>query len=388
MLNLPLPWKRGADDGDEEPPPPGGPRPVRRRGGRNRRVGVRSGDTVAIARTRRILESRRQRIAIVVGAVLLLAIAGVVAAGIYQEYIRPPRVMAGDIRGVRFTMGDLVERIRVLQGINRYQGGQVDLSRDPFDQLTKLLHAEILRQAAPGLQINVTDDDIEQTIRSIFRPQAETGQEVNDEQLDAEYGNNYVGFLDQVNLSDEAYRRIVEEQLQENRLFQVMLVSLPEEAPHVEAQAIVLGANSPADPVAVRERLQLGEDFASVSREISGSDGYIGWVPEGAITEFNRHLFGEDGEPPLLGPGDVSSSIFMQDNIVLLQAIGEPETREIEPAMQFQLAAAGVERWKDDQLSQGADDGWVKMNFRSSLYEWVTQQVRLTRPRVTPVPQQ
>ena len=387
MLNLPLPWKRGANDGDEEPPP-GGPRPVRRRGGRNRRVGVRSGDTVAIARTRRILESRRQRIAIVVGAVLLLAIAGVVVAGIYQEYIRPPRVMAGEIRGVRFTMGDLVERIRVLQGINRYQGGQVDLSRDPFDQLTKLLHAEILRQAAPGLQINVTDDDIERTIRSIFRPQAEPGQEVNDEQLDAEYENNYVGFLDQVNLSNGAYRRIVEEQLQESRLFQVMLVSLPEEAPHVEAQAIVLGANSPADPTAVRERLQLGEDFASVSREISGSDGYIGWVPEGAITEFNRHLFGEDGEPPLLGPGDVSSSIFMQDNIVLLQAIGEPETREIEPAMQFQLAAAGVERWKVDQLSQGADDGWVKMNFRSSLYEWVTQQVRLTRPRVTPVPQQ
>ena len=183
---------------------------------------------------------------------------------------------------------------------------------------------------------------------------------MTDEQLDAEGDNNYVGFLTQVNLSDAAYRRIVEEQLQESGLFQVMLASLPEAAPHVEAQIIVLGANSDADPVAVRERLQLGEDFASVSREISGSDGYIGWVPEGAITEFNRHLFGEDGEPPLLGPGDISSSIFVQDNIVLLQAIGEPETREIEPAMQFQLAAARVEKWKADQLSQGSDDGWVK----------------------------
>ena len=65
-------------------------------------------------------------------------IVGVVMAGVYQAFILPPRVMAGEVRGVRFSMGDLVERIRVLQGIDRYQGGQVDLSTIPFQLLTDL----------------------------------------------------------------------------------------------------------------------------------------------------------------------------------------------------------------------------------------------------------
>ena len=348
------------------------------------------------ARARRSAERRRQRIAIVVGAVLILIIVGVVMAGVYRAYILPPRVMAGEVRGVRFSMGDLVERIRVLQGIDRYQGGQVDLSTIPFQLLTDLLHAEILRQAAPGLGINVTDEQIEEAIRSSFRPEPQPGQEVDESQLDAEYQNAYTGFLTQVNLSDDGYRRIVEEQLQQRELFARMLAALPAEAPQVELQAIPIGIDSSAAPEAVKERLELGEPFAEVSRELSGRDGYIGWVPQGAFPEFDRYLFGEEridesgqtvNRPALLEPGDVSDPIYVEQTIFLIQPIGAVETREIEPAMQFQMAGARVDEWKDDQLAQGSDAGWVKINFDSNRYAWVTEQVRLTRPRVTPEPQ-
>ena len=403
MLNLSLPWKRSAPVEDETPEP-AGRRPARRRGGRSRRVGSGSGEAVAAARSRRGMESRRQRIAIGVGAVLILAIVAVVLVGVYQQFIHPPRVMAGEVRGVRFTMGDLVERIRVLQGINRYQGGQVDFSRIPFQLLTDLLHAEILRQAAPGLGINITDEQIDESIRSQFRPRAEPGQEVDETQLDAEFDNTYKNFLTQVNLTDDAFRRIVEERLQQTELFARMLASLPEEAPQVELQAVVMGLESPAAPEAVRERLALGQDFGAVSREISGSDGYVGWVPEGAFPEFDRYLFGEVCEadddsadcvetdsgrrkPPLLEPGDVSPPIYEDESIFIIQAIGDTETRELEPAMQFQMASALVDQWKDDQLKQGSDEGWIKINFDSNRYAWVTEQVRLTRPRVTPEPQ-
>lgn len=405
MLNLPLPWKRSADTAAAEPPAPSERRQVRPPRRRNRRVGVGRGDAAAAARTRRRTETRRQRIAVAVGAVLILVIVGVVMVGVYQQFILPPRVMAGEVRGVRFTMGDLVERIRVLQGINRYQGGRVDFSRIPFQLLTNLLHAEILRQAAPGLGINVTDEQVEEAIRDRFRPEAAPGEEVDDGQLDAEFQNTYTGFLTQVNLTDAAYRRIVSEQLQQRELFTRMLASLPEEAPQVEVQAIALGLDSTAAPEAVRERLQLGEDFASVARELTGSDGYLGWVPEGAFPEFDRYLFGEacaaddddadcmeteDGrrKPPLLEADAISTPIYVDETIFLIQAIGERETREIEAAMQFQMASALVDEWKDDQLAQGSNEGWVKINFDSNRYAWVTDQVRLTAPRVTPQPQQ
>ena len=72
---------------------------------------------------------------------------------------------------------------------------------------------------------------------------------------------------------------------------------------------------------------------------------------------------------------------------MLLNAIGPPETREVEAQMQFQLAGALVEQWQEDQVAKGSDEGWVKINFNSDRYAWVTDQVRQTRPRVTLTPQ-
>ena len=393
-MNLPLPWKRRPDAAvAATPASASAPRRMTSAAaaGRGRRPGLPNPEA---ARARRRQERRRQRIAFILGGALILAILAVVMVGVYQQFILPPRVTAGEVRDVRFTMGDLVERIRVLQGINRYQGGRVDFSRVPFQLLTDLLHAEILRQAAPGLGINVTADDIDQTISDQFRPEPAPGQETDDAQLDAELDNAYIGFLTQVNLTDGDYRRIVEERLQQRELFTRMLASLPEEAPQVEVQAIAMGINSDAAPEAVRERLQLGEDFGAVSREITGSDGYIGWAPEGAFPEFDPYLFGavdqDTGErsPPLLSPGAVSPPIYSDETIFLIQVIGELETRELAPPMQFQMASAQVEQWQDDQLAQGSEEGWVKINFDSDRYAWVTDQVRLTAPRVTPPPQQ
>ena len=416
MMRLPLPWKRGADTAAiDAPATPAGPRPARRPSGGSRRSTAAGRNTAAnrVNRERRSAERRRQRIAYAIGAVLLLVIIGVVAAGVYREFVLPPRIMAGQVREVRFTMGDLVERIRVLQGINRYEGGQVDFSRAPFEMLMNLVRAEILRQAAPGLQIDITDEQIDETLRERFRPEANPGEEPDDAQLDAEYQNNYVNFLEQVNLTDGAYRRIVEEQLQRQELFTYMLAAVPEEAPQIEVQAITMGVNSDASPEAVKERLNLGEEFSSVALEISGSDGYIGWMPEGVVPEFDRYLFGDteclaqqeagaadaaaDTEPaaesgqcegPLLEPGETSDPIYVNETIVLLQAIGPPETREVETQMQFQLAGALAEKWQEDQVAQGSDEGWVKINFNSDRYAWVTDQVRQTRPRVTVTPQQ
>ena len=406
MMRLPLPWKRGADTAAESViDAPAGPRPARRPSGGNRRSTA-AGRSAAAARGERRgrgTERRRQWIAYGIGAVLLLVILGVVAAGIYREFVLPPRIMAGEVRQVRFTMGDLVERIRVLQGINRYEGGQVDFSRVPFEMLMNLVRAEILRQAAPGLQIEITEADIDEELRERFRPEANPGEEPDEGQLDAEYDNAYANFLEQVNLTDGGYRRIVEEQLQRQELFAYMLAAVPDEAPQVEVQAINMSVNSDADPAAVKERINLGEEFSSVALEVSGSDGYIGWMPEGVVPEFDRYLFGDteclalqaaggddapaECEGPLLEPGETSDPIYVNEIIVLLQPIGPAETREVESQMQIQLAGAEVEKWHEDQVAKGSDEGWVKINFNSERYAWVTDQVQQTRPRVTLTPQ-
>ena len=66
-------------------------------------------------------ELRKQRVAYIIGGSLISIIILIVLVGYYREFYSPPRVVAGEVRGVTFTMGDLVQRIRILQGLNRYQ---------------------------------------------------------------------------------------------------------------------------------------------------------------------------------------------------------------------------------------------------------------------------
>ena len=117
-----LPWNR------RDVPPQAAPGRRRRR----RRDEPNRAEEVRRQSARREEERRRQRLAITIGSMLIIAILAIVAVGYYREFYAPPRVMAGSIRGVQFSMGDLVERIRVVQGVNRYQGGRVDLSVLPF----------------------------------------------------------------------------------------------------------------------------------------------------------------------------------------------------------------------------------------------------------------
>ena len=131
-----LPWNR------RDVPPQAAPGRRRRR----RRDEPNRAEEVLRQSVRRENERRKQRLAITIGTMLISAILAIVAVGFYREFYEPPRVMAGSIRGVEFTMGDLVERIRVVQGVNRYQGGRVDLSVVPFEYLQGLLNSEILRQ--------------------------------------------------------------------------------------------------------------------------------------------------------------------------------------------------------------------------------------------------
>ena len=59
-------------------------------------------------------ERLHNRVSWAIGAILILVIVAVVAAGYKDKFWDPPRAEAGSVRGVTFSMGDLVQRIRVV----------------------------------------------------------------------------------------------------------------------------------------------------------------------------------------------------------------------------------------------------------------------------------
>ena len=364
---------------------------------RNRRAQKRSqGEVSAPQEDIQVITQRRQRrIGLGIGSVLILTIIGVVLLGYYQEFYRPPRVWAGSVRNVEFTMGDLVARIRVLQGVNRYQGGQVNLSRVPFEYLQNLVNAEILRQRSPVLGIQIQDDDIEQELRRQFLPTADPGEETDPGQLEREFRNSYGGYLTATGLSDADFRVIVEEQLAQRALALSLAQEIEPIQPHVEVQWIQIPMDGEILIGDVAQRLA-NEDFTRVAQELNSANqfadpnGYVGWVPKGAFPDLDDYLYGnEEDEIAALKPGLVSEPIFTADAYYLLKVLAAAEDRELNNTMGQKLLQENVLLWQREALVAGTTAGTVRMNFNSRLYDWVTNQVFITAPRIdrpTPVP--
>ena len=381
-----LPWRRSSNaTADVEAAPPRrarGRRQVRAEDARRRSSRARG-------------ERRRQHLAIAIGAALILVIFGIVAFGYYREFYEPPRVMAGEIRGVRFTMGDLVERIRVLQGINRNhpQGaGFVDLSIIPFEYLQDMLFAQIVIQAAPGLGVRVGEEDIEEEIKRQFYPATSAGEQADPGQLDQEFQNTYTNFLTQIRLSDDEYRELISEQLHQLHLRLLLGSEIPEKLEQVEVEWIRMDVGGTVVPDDVRTRLEV-EDFDIVAADVAlasqqGPDfadgrGYVGWIPQGAFPVLDDDIYGnEEEEVKALAVDEISQPIFTQDGIYLIHKLAGPEEQELSNVMRFKLNTELVNNWRNDQLTRGSDEGWLKVNFDSDRYAWVADQVRLTAPRV------
>lgn len=329
-------------------------------------------------------ERQHQRLAFAIGGALILVVVAVLAFGIYQEYYKPPRVWAGSVRNVEFTMGELVKRIRVQQGLT----GQVNLSTDPFDYLRTLLDTEILRQASPGLGITLTDEDIEAAVKAQFYPEVEPGQEVDPGQLDLEYAETYQIFLDRTRLSDDEYRIIVEEQLALTWLRILLSQSIDDPQEQVEVAWIRLDRESSISAEEVMDRLEI-QDFATVANDVgiplgyADANGYVGWVPRQAFPDLDQLLYGDEekGREPL-AVGEISNPEITVDGIYIIQLLSDPEEQEISETMGTKLSAELVLEWQDQQQAQGSEAGWLKMNFNSKWYDWVADQVHITAPRL------
>lgn len=368
-----FPWNRS--DADAQVAPEAGRRRARTR--RMRQEEAR-GEPSRLTR-----EKRHQRVAVGIGAGLLLVILGVVSFGFYQEFFKPPRVWAGSVRNVEFSMGDLVQRIRVLQGYT----GRVDLSTVPFEYLRNLLNAEVLRQAAPGLGISITDEGIEQALKDQFYPVLPPGQESDPGQLDEEFRNTYQIVLARTGLTDADYRVILGEQIALQQLRFLLGRGIDDTQEQVEVEWIRIEIDGRVDVEEVRRRLDK-EPFAKVAGEVAtpgnfaGQTGYVGWVPRGAFPDLDDILFGdEEKDREALNVGEISQPLFTQDGIYIIHKLTGLTEEDLSGVMRVKLNSALVEKWQNEQQLIGSNEGWLRMNFNSKWYSWVADQVQLSAPR-------
>jgi len=209
-------------------------------------------------------QKRRHRLFLIAGIGVIAVVAGVIGSGWYKSEYLPMRETVVRVNDTEFTMGYYVDMLE-LQGrqYNELYGPEQALMylQTLADQVEQFIQqSELMRQAASGLGIVVSDGEVEEKLRE------------QDPPLSRDYG--------ELVRHDMLIERLLDEHFEKQ---------LPVFAEQRHIKAMLLESESQA--VSARARLVEGEDFNTLASELSlddlspEGDGDFGWHPKGMLSE-------------------------------------------------------------------------------------------------------
>ncbi|MDO8532681.1 MAG: peptidylprolyl isomerase [Dehalococcoidia bacterium] len=261
-------------------------------------------------------QQKLQRTTVIAGVVAILLILAIPVYGYLETVVFPFNETIVKVNDKVFTMNDYVRTLRLFKTGSDISGQQLNLGIVPFEVLQILEDNEILRQAAPRVGLQVTDQEIDQELRKRVLPQDAKAQP-SPVELEREFKEGYAQRLSLLKLSDAEYRDVVRADLLREKVRDMLGVQLPT----VTRQArldMVLTSNERLSQV--QTELQKGTDFKLISKQLStdpdlqDSEGDYGWTPVGVTPEMDDDVFG-------LQPGNISAPIEAKDGFYILKTV-------------------------------------------------------------------
>ncbi len=321
--------------------------------------------------SRRQQERRKQRIAFgfIVGFILLVL--GVIAYGYFTTFVFPPRQLIVRVDDTRYTMGDMIKILRMMQRGSEFFGQRMDLSTVPFQIPLSLAQREIIANSVPRFNINVTDEEIDQEIRSRLLPSIPEGQEVDQEQLDREFTERYRQYLNAIQFSVAEYMDLVKADLEREKVREIVGQDVPRVAEQIHINAIAMG---PSDEYEIlKSKFEDGTPWEQLVVEfnqdptLAGEKGDLGWFPREVLETLDDMLFG-------LEIGELSEPIFDQNSRVVYMVSEKADARELDEEDREALKTRAMQKWLDEQW----DKFDIETNFTSDDYAWVTKQLGIS----------
>ncbi len=322
-------------------------------------------------------ERRRQRLLMAFVVVVVLLIVGIPAYGYYDAFVEPPRRTILTVNGVEHTLGEVATVTRATVATMVSQGQTPELSSLPFEVYINLVDEELMRQAAPQLDIFVTQDDVDARLREVYYPQPPVGEQTDPGALEREFEEIYRRYLSLTGFTDEENR----ERLRTSILRQRIQDLLKEQVPFVAEQVYTFWFRlSDDDQIEeVIQRIGDGETLDTLARtygatdRFADDDGLVGWVPRGAIPGLDEVLFSIEHDT-------ISEPTTTQRGIYVVKVTDGPDIREISEEMRTALQVEAMSLWLTQQRAENDISG----SFPSGAYQWVVDQVREIVPTTAP----
>jgi len=303
-------------------------------------------------------EQKPRRTGLIIVSVVVAVIAITILIGWYMIYVQPlqiPIIVVGDDT----INADYFIRRAMLDPTG---------SSDPMVMLETLTNELLIKQGAPRYGFTVTPEDIDEELRAIARGESETITE-------SEFREWYRQQINESKLSDAEFKEFVRINLLARQLHEYLAARVPTVTEQVHLHIIVLQEYEEA--LEIKERIESGEDFANVAREVSidqesgENGGDVGWFPYGALDDSVSWIassleIGDVSDP--LRIGETSYSIFM----VSERAVA----REVDEESLAILQARVLDDWiMEEHKSVKVEFHGRNNGFDSETYSWIIWQI-------------
>jgi len=243
------------------------------------------------------------------------------------------------------------------------------LSNDDIDAtLKQLTYEQIVRIESEGLDLTVTDLELDKALL-----EAATSENVTADNLkDPDYKSWYGEQLKSTDLTSAQYRDRVRINLMAKKIQEAITASIGDTAEQVHLYAIVLDSTSNANQA--KARLEAGEPFASVAQAMSldtsskDAGGDWGWVPQGILTAFDDTIFNlEIGQASkILGDSSSSTTYYY----IFMVSEKDP-ARALDENVKMTLGYNGFLGWLESQIEEHE----IEYPMSSDTRAWVTWQL-------------
>ena len=339
-------------------------------------------------------ERRRRRLALIIIGALIVTIIGIVVAGYVIIFVLPPQQVIVRVGDVSYTRGDMVKLLRLRQKtLELTQAQGLRNSDDIFQALQLIVENEIISQAAPGHGISVSEEEVDNRVRTTMAPSQAESLGKSDAQIEREFSERYRQFLNTTQVSREEHRGLVRRAILREKFRQYVGDRVPAYGEQVYVHRIGMSQQDEVDIMLTKLSDTIGDDkspqniqfaVSLVSKEFSSdqmtvqSGGDLGWVPLGIHEDYERVFWD-------LEIGEMSDPIPNVDNpdiIYFFMVSDRDGNREIDRRSRDQLKTRALQMWVNEER-QNHD---VYASFNSDIYAWFVEQLRLTIV-ITPTPE-
>ncbi len=356
--------------------------------------------------SRREREERQKRLLYALVGIAAFAVIAVLGFGFYQEYIVKPASPVALVNGKSIPTRDYQQRVRYerfrlanqaamlqaqlsqldptnedeqflvqyfQQQIQQLQSQSVSL---PMQALDEMIEEELIRQEASRRGITVTSEEVQEETEQVFGYErnpptpvptpttlegtatptpAPTASVMTREEFEKNYNEYVLVLRQQVGMSEQAFRGLLEMNVRRAKLQEVLAEEVPTAGEQIHARHILVETEDEAKEVLAR--LEAGEDFAALANELSQDtateDGDLGWFPRGQmVTAFEEAAFA-------LESGETSEPVETTFGWHIIQVLERDPDRPFDEDVLEQRKAAALSEWLADQSqSDGVERYW------------------------------